>query len=737
MIKLEEAVFDTTKQAASEFNGKTLLPMLQWLDSLLRQAMTTSPVMNEFGEASDTPQSLHDDPFSGLYVDPVDVAKLLVREPGMPAFPLHSEILEASLIKALQADIRFTQLQQQFNLSVFDMGVVTISVAPDFDLRYERLYAYLQDDITRKRPTIDLVLNLLCSDAADKLQRHSHFASNAPLMCHGLLHLIADGHQTQPAFLSYALKLDEQVSRFLRQQPGLDPQLAPYCQLTQPNVSLSALFLEPSIQHGLQTMTQHIKTTDRPVTLYFQGEPELGQRQLAAAIASQLNYPLLSANLTQVFASKIDGSQWLLRLWREAIFQSAVLYLEGLDSLQRQENATAYAQLLTALSSGKIFTILSGVQPWETTSGIETISVPLTMPDFTQRRACWQVNLNAAYIAHSDSDLDNLAERFRLTTEQIARAIATSRNQTLWQTMQQQSQAKAPAISDVFTAARAQSGLDLGSVARKIKPQHIWDDIVLPPDPLAQLKELCNHAKYRHVVFEQWGFEHKLSLGKGLNALFGGPPGTGKTMAAGVIARELQLDLYKIDLSQVVSKYIGETEKNLDRIFTAAENANAILLFDEADALFGKRSEVKDAHDRYANLEVAYLLQKMEEYEGITILTTNLRQNLDEAFIRRIRFIISFPFPEENERLRIWQGMFPTQTPLASDVDLPRLAKQFKLAGGSIRNIVLAAAFLAADEGNTIYTSRNSKAITMAHLLQAAKRELQKTGRLINEAEFV
>ncbi len=178
----------------------------------------------------------------------------------------------------------------------------------------------------------------------------------------------------------------------------------------------------------------------------------------------------------------------------------------------------------------------------------------------------------------------------------------------------------------------------------------------------------------------------------------------------------------------MVSKYIGETEKNLDRIFTAAANANAILLFDEADALFGKRSEVKDAHDRYANLEVAYLLQKMEEYEGITILTTNLRQNLDEAFIRRIRFIINFPFPEEEERLRIWQRMFPTQTPLAEDVDLPRLAKQFKLAGGSIRNIVLAAAFLAAD---------TKGAIAMTHLLQATKRELQKTGRLINETEFL
>ncbi len=258
-------------------------------------------------------------------------------------------------------------------------------------------------------------------------------------------------------------------------------------------------------------------------------------------------------------------------MWREAIFQGAVLYLEGIDSLKPQEHPAAYTQLLNILSSKKILTILTGVQPWEATTDIKIIAVPLKVPDFTQRRACWEFNLNTADISHADSDLDKLADKFRLTTEQIVQAIATSRNQALWRVMtsrnqalwrvmQQQSQSKTPAIADVLTAARAQSGLDLGSVARKIQLQHTWEDIVLSPEPLAQLKELCNHAKYHHVVFEQWGFEDKLSLGKGLNALFGGSPGTGKTMAAGVIARELQLDLYKIDLSQVVSKYIGETE---------------------------------------------------------------------------------------------------------------------------------------------------------------------------------
>jgi SpoVK/Ycf46/Vps4 family AAA+-type ATPase len=284
-------------------------------------------------------------------------------------------------------------------------------------------------------------------------------------------------------------------------------------------------------------------------------------------------------------------------------------------------------------------------------------------------------------------------------------------------------------LEDLFVAARAQSGgEELTALSRKIQPRYTWSDLVLPSDQMAQIRSICQQVKYQHIVYGQWGFGRKLSLGKGLNALFSGPPGTGKTMTAEVIANELGLDLYKIDLSQVVSKYIGETEKSLNRIFTSAEQTNAILFFDEADALFGKRSEVKDAHDRYANIEIAYLLQKMEEYEGITILTTNLVQNLDEAFTRRIRFIIEFPFPDVENRLEIWRHAFPKETPVSSDVNFAAIAQQFKLAGGNIRNIALSAAFLAAEAGQSV---------NMAHLLQATRREFQKMGRLINEEEFL
>jgi len=225
-------------------------------------------------------------------------------------------------------------------------------------------------------------------------------------------------------------------------------------------------------------------------------------------------------------------------------------------------------------------------------------------------------------------------------------------------------------------------------------------------------------------VYGRWGFARKIAHGRGLNVLFSGPPGTGKTMAADILANDLYLPLYQIDLSQVVSKYIGETEKNLERIFSAAQSANAILFFDEADALFGKRSEVRDAHDRYANIEVGYLLQKMEEYEGVAILATNLRSHMDEAFVRRMQAIVEFPFPDETHRRRIWECLFPQEAPLADDVDFALLAREVKLAGGNIKNIGLAAAFYAAADG---------RAIAMDDLLRAVRREHQKLGRTWSE----
>jgi SpoVK/Ycf46/Vps4 family AAA+-type ATPase len=259
-------------------------------------------------------------------------------------------------------------------------------------------------------------------------------------------------------------------------------------------------------------------------------------------------------------------------------------------------------------------------------------------------------------------------------------------------------------------------------MARRIIPRYSWDDLVLPPDQIAQLREIRERAQFAYRVQDEWGYGRKVAPTAGVSALFAGESGTGKTMSAEVIAYDLGLVMYKIDLSSVVSKYIGETEKNLSVIFEEAQASNAILFFDEADALFGKRSEVKDAHDRYANIEIAYLLQRIETYDGIAILATNLRQNLDEAFTRRLDFVIDFPFPDTEYRYLIWQRHFPAEAPLAAEVDLDQVAARYRLAGGNIRNAALASAYLAAADGGII---------TMTHIRHAIRREHQKMGRLL------
>jgi len=317
-----------------------------------------------------------------------------------------------------------------------------------------------------------------------------------------------------------------------------------------------------------------------------------------------------------------------------------------------------------------------------------------------------------------------LASNFQFTAGQIRDVVCEAQTLTRWRIGSE----GAPDLGDLQKACRNQATSRLNALARKLEPHYGWKDIVLPDDQLAQLHEICVQARYRDVVFGDWGFERRLSIGRGLNVLFSGPAGTGKTMAAEVIAGELGLDLYKIDLSQVVSKYIGETEKNLQLVFQEAKSSYAILFFDEADALFGKRSEVKEAHDRYSNIEIGYLLQKMEEYDGIAILATNLRQNIDEAFVRRLQVIVDFPFPNEEYRELIWTVLFPPECPLSDDVDLATLARHIRVAGGNIKNIALSAAFFAAEEGGGV--------VGMPHLVRASRREYQKLGRIWNEGEM-
>ena len=724
-IKYKDHSANSTKSIFEE-----LLPALKRLDDLLKKAVDAAQTIHGSRTAADS--------FRGLYISESEVENLLNHEPGDLSLNSVGKQFDESVSELVGNDSRMSLLQQAFKLSPFELDLILIALASEIDLRYEKLYAYLQDDVTRKRPTVDLALNLLCAKPEEKLTRRDHFASDAPLIQQGLVHLIPDPNHVQPPLLSYYLKLDEQIVRLLLGQDGLDRRLSSFCKILESDVSFHDLPLDEEIKQALPALVNQAWEERQPLRLYFQGPGGAGKRRAAEALATETGVPLLAANFLRISDSKTDFDYALKLLFREVWFQDAILFLDGVDAFFTHDRDNQHNLLLDALAADAGITILAGVKPWVPLGSLPTgvLTIQFDIPDLTRRRDCWEAKSKEAGFTLNGLNLDVLAGRFRLTPGQIAEAVALASNHARWRTagkLADHSPSHAngqPTIGDLFTAAREQSGHDLATLARKIEPIYTWDDIVLPEDTMAQLREICQWVTHRHRVLGEWGFNRKLSMGKGVTALFAGPSGTGKTMAAEIIANEregLGLELYKIDLAGVVSKYIGETEKNLDRIFTAAENANAIIFFDEADALFGKRSEVRDSHDRYANIEVSYLLQKMEEYDGITILATNLRQNLDESFLRRLAFTVHFPFPDEVSRRRIWAGIWPTEVPLANDVDLDFPAHQFKLSGGNIKNIALAAAFLAAADGGSVM---------MEHVLQATRREYQKMGKFLTDAEL-
>jgi AAA+ superfamily predicted ATPase len=694
-----------------------LFAALRRLDDLLARAVQQAQALYGPGAAAD--------PYRGLHVSDGEAERLLVQAPGAPTLWAG---LPATDTTSVDQAAPMAWLTRTFALSSFDVDVVLIALAPEVDLRYERLYAYLQDDVTRKRASVDLVLNLLCDSRETKLARRAHFAPHAPLVHSGLLRLQPEAQNPQASLLAHFLKVDEQIARWLLGEQGLDTRLAPYCHWCEPCHTLDDLQLRPQAKQALLALAQRAQITDQSLKLYFHGRHGAGKRCTAEALAKATNVPLLRVDLRPASSDNAELTQILDLSRREARFRHAMLFVEGLNAVSAEKMEPALRRLFDGADDQFAITIVAGDEPESIAAhGMPgVISVAFEMLDFAKRRICWESSLGASAHALNGSDVDALAQRYRLTPGQISDAVDLARCHALWEAASQ-SEADglpaggiAPNMAGLLRAARAQTGHSLAKLARKVAAKYTWDDLVLPTDQRDQLRELCIQFTQRHVVYGAWGFERKLSLGKGLNCLFSGPPGTGKTMAAEVIANELQLDLYKIDLSQVVSKYIGETEKNLDRIFSAAEDANGILFFDEADALFGKRSEAKDAHDRYANIEVGYLLQKMEEYEGVAILATNLKSHLDDAFLRRLQVIVEFPLPDEEYRRYIWQGVFPREAPLGDDVDFSLLARAVRLAGGNIKNIGLASAFYAAGDGGVI---------RMLHVVRAVRREHQKLGR--------
>jgi SpoVK/Ycf46/Vps4 family AAA+-type ATPase len=689
---------------------------------------------------------LREDQFRGLYISDEEIDAILLRTAagdqqsqaqgnsrptlrGLAVSIAAAEVEIASRLESSRAagiNIPLLRLARLFELSPFEQLVVLITIAPEVDTRFETLYSYVQNDVTKKRPTPDLISKLFCSSIQEYGAMRAMLSASAKLLSVPLLRFGADPPDREPSFLSRPLHAEQRIVGFLLEQNELDERLRPFASIKSSARSFADLHLPESLTTDLQNAGRSLAAQGGLIFLH--GPKGCGKRTAAEAICLDQHRRVISAQLDQLASDHLPLPLALRLLQREALLQDSNLLLNSPDlpwssDVVAQQKKIAFFESLAPRPFLIFVASRSQISLADTSAKCASLSFAVPPPCYSDRELLWREAIEAMkHPISPDVDIAALANKFLLTggeIHSICREAAGRANL--------RKSGEPVFLADIEAAARGQSNQGLRRLAQKVNCMQDWPDLILPARSVRQLREVCASEKYRHVVYSQWGYDRRLALGKGLNALFCGPSGTGKTMAAGIIARALALDLYKIDLSSVVSKYIGETEKQLSQIFHEAGSSNAILFFDEADALFGKRSEVKDAHDRYANVEVAYLLQKMEEYEGIVILATNFRRNLDEAFTRRMHHIVEFPFPDADLREQIWKSLVPPGAPLAADVNFGFLARQFELSGGNIRNVALAAAFLAAECGGEI---------RMEHFVRATAREFQKLGRLPSRAEF-
>lgn len=593
---------------------------------------------------------------------------------------------------SLPAPAAIDTLSDLFGLSVFERDLLLLVAGVEMDAELGRVCAAALGHTQAPRPQATFGLALAALD-------HSHWsalAAMAPLRRWRLLEV-----DDSAGLVNGRLRIDERVLHYLAGVNYLDPRL----QALLSPVPVPQVMAETH-RHICLSVVERLRepSSSDPVVL-LSGDDVDAQADVAAEVAAQLHVQLHRVQADDLPGNPAEADAFAILWQRESALLGAMLLIHCPDGTP----AKAVAHLADR-GSGPLFIAGRDVPSCKRA----TIRFTVNKPDGSEQKQLWQQVLGPATV-RMNGTLDGVASQFSLSAKAIVTAATGLRDVV---------DTGSQTDSALWNVCRSVSRSRLDDLAQRLEPVAGWNDLVLPEAQQRTLRQIAAHAKHRLMVHQQWGFAGKGVRGLGISALFAGESGTGKTMAAEVLANELHLDVYRIDLSGVVSKYIGETERNLRRVFDAAETSGAMLLFDEADALFGKRSDVRDSHDRYANIEVSYLLQRMEAYRGLAILTTNMKAALDVAFSRRLSFVVQFPFPDQQQRELIWSRMFPSATPL-EQLDFAKLAR-LSMSGGNIRSIALNAAFLAADEGS---------AVGMRHLLQAAHTEAGKRERPLSDAE--
>ncbi|WP_079102814.1 ATP-binding protein [Streptomyces sp. TP-A0356] len=617
------------------------------------------------------------DPLRGLYLSQEAVRHLL--RPAEPLPPALHDPTEPP-------DDRLAGLAARLRLTELDTALLLIALAPDLDRSFEPLYGYLNDDVSRRRATVALALDL-CGIPAHSAGARARLHPTAPLSALGLITV----EEPERPFLSRSLRVPDRLVAHLLGDDTPDAALTGY---------LQPLPESPRPADDEDEFTRFVHrlaagiAAGPPLTAYLRENREGdGLACLSAAL-----------RIAGVSALRFSGPEDRVPdLLREARLAGHAVVVSGLPD----QPGPLMRELATAAD---VAVLITGPRPYDP-HWCDHDPLVLEVP----RRRAGAVGAWSAVLGEEPGfDLAATVAPYHLSDERIDRAVRAAQGLAAFD-----GTPLSPA--HLRLAARQQSASGLEQHARRIRPDVDWRDLVLPERPLTQLRELALRARHRDRVLGDWRLSAGGGRGRGVLGLFAGESGTGKTLSAEVVAAELGLDLYVVQLSSIVDKYVGETEKNLERIFTEADRTDAVLLFDEADAVFGRRSEVKDSHDRYANMESAYLLQRLESFDGIALLTTNLRANIDEAFTRRLDLVVDFPFPDAEQRLALWRHSL-SHVPCAEGLELGSLAAGFELAGGSIRSAVVSAAYLAAGRGESV---------TAADLLEGARREYRKAGRLV------
>jgi len=609
--------------------------------------------------------------------------------------PAAEEIEPAREPPALQ------RLGELADLNDFERDLLLLTAAPSLDGAFARAYAELADDPRRDYATLHLALALFVEEATERL-----LAADCLMPQHALRALClvdVDGDDREP-LVTRRLRIDERVSNYLRGVSYIDERVASCVTPLRESLRTDSV-----TEAGCEAAALIAAAANQWTTINLLGEADGAAREAARIACVDLGYLPQLLDLRRFAALDAAHREKLVTLiGREALLAGMALVVDASGVERGSESALAVDELIATLPA-TLFVISQ--ERWPAAGDVAVVRT--ARPTRAEQQTLWRKAL-AARPNSVNGEIDTITQQFDFAADAIADVVsrAAQRDDTITGRV-------------LWNACREQTGTALEDLACRIPPRYGWDDIVVGDEVRSQLRELAAQVQQRARVYESWGFGAKLGRGRGITALFAGASGTGKTMAAEILAMHLELDLYRIDLAGVVSKYIGDTEKNLRRVFDAAERSGAILFFDEADALFGKRTDVRDSHDRYANLEVNYLLQRMEDYAGLAILATNRRSALDPAFLRRLRFVIDFPFPATDDRRRIWERVFPPQAEVER-LELSLLSG-LDLSGGNIKSIAVNAAFLAASADTPI---------AMSHVMRAAAREYGKLAKPIGPAEF-